>query len=613
MAIWRDNIRLIVDEEPVDDQIINRPLRQLVDRTQYLKDRQDAAATGEGLFLFSRVAHIDVSLGDAVYYNETTAQFERAIATVEDASSEDGSLRTADSAYVIGIVIRKPSSVTADILTYGYYPITLTNTDGADLAAGNHYLSATADGKLVSARPAVGVFVCTVTSNGIIVRPTPREVLEDHIHYRFELEVDPAGTAVCYGDDRVQIEFVDTDVEGWLPASHSLFNNTAPAFAKFGYNWWQNPALAAAFPPQPVGSAYIELAGVGVSADQVIVDDNGIWWMRDCSALVPWSDDGCASSSAAAEVESSSSAGPDAEPAPCSSMPTRLVLWFTKMVAKTDLAVVTGLKGITDSLIQVVGCNNPDAGGYCRGKVELDLTMDWSRETGVAGSEVVKGVLGNNRLQVGRVVEGISTSGLISVSGSQTAAGGSAAGVVTLTGLDPTSITRQIDVMLVALNGATESIYESTVPYVGLPSGRATSFTGSVRIPILAMTSPRVRLDIWIGMMGAGTPPANVTIAYAIINAAETTGMSSSSSLGVLAGSEFQTLPTADDFSTAVDLSLNDLEALTKGEYFNRRALDNLVIASEQILLFRLARSASDSYASELGIVKMVATVYDLG
>jgi len=269
------------------------------------------------------------------------------------------------------------------------------------------------------------------------------------------------------------------------------------------------------------------------------------------------------------------------------------------MVSKTNLAVVTGVKAETDSPIQVVGCENPDANGYCRGKVSLDLSMGWTRQTDVAGSEVVKDISGNNELQVGHVVEGIEVSGLLQVSGTQAAAGGEAAGIVTLTGVDPTSITRQLDVVLVALNGAVEAIYESAVPYVGLPSGRATDFMCKLHIPQLSMTQPKADLDIWFAMIGAGTPPTGVTVSYVTLAAPDTP--------------PYPSLPASGDFKAPADLGLETFGSLSKGDYFKKTALSAIDITSEQILLFKIARSESDAYASELGVVKMVATIYDAG
>ena len=605
MATWRATINVPRTGESVDEQTIGRPLSQLAERTAYLKDRLDAASVGEGLTLFSQPIISTISVGDVVYYNATMERYEPALA--EAAEDDDGILRTGARAYVTGIIIRKLSSSAADILIQGRYSgLALTDTSSVALPNGNYYLSGMDAGKLVSLRPGVGIFVCSVTDQGVVVNPVPREVLEDHIHYRFELVVDPAGTPVCHADNRVSIEYADSDREGWLPADDPSFQELAPIGAFFGYNLLAYPALHAAWPPQPLRGAYLELNGVGISQDHVVVDDNGIWWMTNCNTDVPWESDECLSSSISLEQESSSSGTIGAgRPGPCAPITRRMLLWFTHLVSKTDQVVVTGVKSAEDSPIVVSGCAAPDASGYYQSKVELDLNLLWTRTARQAGSEVVKGVTGHGDLLVGQVVEGIQGAGLVTVSGSQSTVGGSSAGLVTITGLDPTQISRKVDVALVALSGATEAIYSGILPYVGLPAGRVSSFIGKVRVPSIAMTTPRLALDLWFGMPTVGTPPANVSIEYAVVNDAESTTESSSS---LYSGGLMQSMPTT--WSIANVLDLEDLGALAAGDYFSRRALV-IGIGSNQLLLFRLSRTASDGYTGELAVINMVATVYD--
>lgn len=602
-GVWRENINLIRNGDSVEARTPNRPLLQLADRTQYLKDRLDAAAAGEGLVIFSQPLDSSVSVGDVVYFDKTSESYKKAIAAVNEGN--DGILRTSESSFVIGIVVRKLTSTSGDILINGrYQSLTLQDADDNDLAMGQYYLSATEAGKLVSTRPAVGVFVCTVTNTGVIVSPTPREVLEDHVHYRFDLSTDVAGTPLCIGTNRASIEFADADIEGWLPADHSVFQNNAPSGAAFGYNIWQNASLSAAWPPQPLGAAYVERDGVGVAPEHVVIDDNGIWWMTDCMDYIPWERDYCVSSSTAV-IESSSTAV--AELAACDVPPRRVTLWFTRLVNKTNQAAVSGIKPADGSPIVVSSCAEADASGYYQGKCELDLNIPWTKTTGVAGSQVVKGISGNGDLSVGPVVEQVKGAGLVRVSGSG-ASGGYQNGSVTITGLDPTQVTRQLDVSLVALDGALESIYQDSIPYIGFPAGRSTSFTGKIRIPDVLMTNPYMKLDIWFMLPTLGTPPANVTITRMVVPSADSVDESSSSSLTV--GGFVGTLPTT--WSSAQNLDLDQLGSLQQGSYFSRQAL-KLPVHSNELVLFRVTRSSSDSYNDELGVLNMVATIYDEG
>ena len=609
MATWRNSITLIRRNDSVIEGTPNQPISELADRTQYLKDRLDAQAAGEGLVLFSQVISTDVVEGDAVYYNTANNDYEPAIASA--AENDDGLLRTAESAYVVGIVIRKISTVAADILIQGRFgDIALTDASSVSLVDGNYYLSATAAGKLVNQRPAVAVFVCTVTDQGIIVNPTPREVLEDHVHYRFELRADPAGESMLVADQRVEIQCPNADQLGWLPYGNAVFQGNAPAGAYFGYNLWQDPVLAGVWPPQPTAGAYLEYGGTGVSKDHYRIDENGIWWMTDCEDHVPWRDQTHLSSSLCQEITgpSSSSSRAAAAMQPCDAEGEYLILWFTKLVAKTDQATVTGIKPAEGSPIVVTSCADPTSLGYFPSRVDLDLAMPWSRAANTGGSEVVKTVSGHGTLGVGHVVEGIQGAGLISVAGTETLAGGQRAGLVTLTGLDPTQMTRKLDVAIVALSGATEGMYENILPYVGLPDARASSFVGKIRVPQISMTDPRLRLVFWFGLIRAGTPPANVTLDYATVLNAETTEESSSSSLAFLYGSGFGIMPT--EWTAWGDLDLEDLGTLTAGVYFARNTLVTSV-SSDQLLLFQMSRTASDGYAWELAVINMYGLLYD--
>lgn len=601
MAAWRDRIDLVRNGESVDSRVTNRAVAQLAERTQYLKDRLDASAVGEGVILFSQPVSSGVLEGHAVFYDEDDSRYEPAVA---DVSNETGSLRTAASAYVIGVVIRKLTPTTADILVSGRYSgLTINDAEGSPLPEGRYYLSADAPGFLVSDRPAVGVFVCTVTTQGVVVQPTPREVLEDHIHHRFELKTDPAGFPLCGANDTVDIVGADESIEGWLPADHSVFAGTAPSGAFFGYNISANANLASQWPPHPVDSAYVEMDGLGVAPERVRIDENGIWWMANCASLLPWDAPLCESSSLALTEESSSSSAPVD---PCGPVAKRVVLWFTRLVSQTAQAVVTGIKPADGSPVTVTGCAEISPEGYCRGPVQLGLALSWTRNQGVPGGEVVKGISGNDSLQTGYVVEGVRGSGLVSVAGGVDLGSGYRGGLITVTGADPSNLGRQLPVELVALNGATENVYSGIVPYVGLPADRETSFVGLIKIPDVSLLAPRLSLELWFATLSAGTPPADVTISYASVEPAQETAESSSS----LIGSGFGSLPTA--WSAESDLSLEDLGELGAGDYFGRTALTVDVVGG-QLLLFRIKRSASDSYAGELAVVNMVGSLFEGG
>ena len=461
-ANWRKHITLIKNvTDSVDAIVTNKPLQELAERTEYLKERLDNDARGEGVVVYAAPIDSAVNVGDAVYWNFSKELYKQAIASAVD--SDTGQLRTADSAYVRGIVIRKLSTSTADILVNGFFRnLTINDESNTPLTAGHYYLSSTHAGKLTKSRPAVGIYVCAVMGTDVFVSPTPREVLEEHIHYKFDLATNPAGDTACVGDT-VTISNADNTKLGWLPANDSIFQSLAPRGAVFGYNWTKDATLASVWPPQPVGSAYVELNGVGVSPELMLVDENGIWWLSSCIDHTPWRTS-CGSSSAL-PYDSSSVAN-------CPDIARTMTIWFTKMVAKTSQAAVTGIRPATDSPIVVTGCTDPDVSGYCASRVTLDLDLNWTNAENNEGDAVVKSVTGNSALQRGYVVEGIKGDGLIEVTGTRSLTSGYKAGRVTVTGVDPTAVTRKISPEVVALDGATESLYAYALPYIGLPKGR---------------------------------------------------------------------------------------------------------------------------------------------
>lgn len=597
MGIWRSNINFIKSTDPVDDKTINRPLQQLYDRSQYLKDRLDAAAVGEGLILTSQPLSSSVKIGDAVYYDETKNIFDQALAELD---LENNIPRTGKRAFVIGIVVRKLAENMGDILIRGYYPnFQLTDSANNTLEPGNYYLSGSNAGKLTKIRPPVGVFVASILNSGILVNPTPREVLEDHIHYKIDLEVLPAAVPICEANGRTTLINANNNLLGWLPADDPIFQGLAPSGAFFGYNWTRDPKLAAVWPPEPLGSVYLELNGIGVPPEHVLIDNNGIWWMTNCDPYLPWDSNLCASSSTAIPMHSSSTAvetcGPGAR---------RLTLWFTKLLSKTDQSVVTGLKPADGSPILVNSCDKADAAGFCTGKLELDLNIPWSKIQNTSGSVVVKDITGNGELSVGPVVEGIIGTGLISVTGTEVLSGGQHSGLITIQGLDPTQIKRRVEVGLVALNGALENIYQGILPYVGLPADRQTSFIGKLQLPLLGFISPELDLTFWFALLSNGTPPSSIKLRYVLIDEPSFTldGNLLSSLANITA------LPTT--WSDWIELNLNETGALNAGDYFGKLAL-NLNIASGQLLLFELQRDAPDSFSGELAVINMFGEIHE--
>ena len=420
---WETLINQIAAGEDVSAAVTNRPVGQIARRTQYLFDRLQALSAGEALFAHDVSLEEGAVVGDVVYYDEVTATYKRALAAL-DYNSAAGYWTISESSYVVGMVYEKTGNTTGHLLTSGFLrDFTLeTSVPGDHTAAGAYYLSMTQAGKLTMSQPAVGVFVLyNRDGESFHFGPTPRDVLEDHIHYRYDLFAQPAGdhncTSIADPEARHQVIGADSSLPGWLPADDPIFNGTAPEGAKFGYNIAEHDDLQKVWPPLPVDSVYVERnsRGVRVNTDtcpDVIVDLNGIWWMHDCWGAAPWPPEypDCV-------ADSSSSSSSESEACTCETameyMPGHaqnldemtIRLWFVKMVAKTDQTVVTSLdpEDANEPILVLDCAGEPASTGA------LVLRFDWSKlskQYPVTGYGAVKDLV-SGVIQRGPVITGI--------------------------------------------------------------------------------------------------------------------------------------------------------------------------------------------------------------
>lgn len=507
---WLHNIKHVNPGEPVQAGVVSRPDRTLEDRTDYLKDRLDAAALGKVLVDSDATICSSVLPGQPVYWNWVEHRYELALAAVEpDASTQ--TLVVQPSSDCVGVCVKKRSATLGDIVLRGIVDIPeLNNAIDGPIVPGRYYLSASDPGKLVKQRPAVTVSVCHVqgpkdsctTVPRVIVMPHIRDFIDDHTHYRFNLVAAPAGTSTTTTVDdivRVSITNPNPALPGWLPANHTVFNGKAPGGAVFGYNLAQHSALSNVWPPLPiqsvamlwdkglefVGATEIPLGTNGLA----VCDTNGIWWMSNCVGDVPWS---------AATV-------PPAEDAPeCPRDETmRIAVVYLRMLTGNDRNVVTSLvKDVTDadavvtaatsaaatvtSPVAITNCAD-DTGSTGDLQLNLDLQIAAADTT---GGQALKGVINRHQLTRGWIAEGaFTTSNQIAITGSR----GSPRPLTTqekqqfnLTTPDPITlhqgilkidytdqlVEREISPQIIRLSDTVERLYMD-IPYLGFPGGQA--------------------------------------------------------------------------------------------------------------------------------------------
>jgi hypothetical protein len=622
---WLSNIKHVTPGEPVQAGVVSRPDRALVDRTEYLKQRLDAAALGQAIFDVDATIAPDVLPGQPVFWNAATQRYELALAAV-DTDQETQTLVPLPSSDVLGLCYKKKNATLADIVLHGVVRLPeITNAVSAPVAAGRYYLSSAEAGKLVKQRPPVTVSVCYVQGvkdncaddPWVVVMPQMRDFLEDHIHYRFELVALPAGdhdpdVAATAGVHTV--DNADATREGWLPADHEVFQGRAPVGAKFGYNFSQHAALSLVWPPMPlqavamlwdkgvnnVGATEIPLGSDGLC----ICDVNGIWWMSDCYGDVPWPAD---LDTLSVESSASLAACPREER-------MRVIVVYLRMLFGNDRSVVTSLKPAVDSPITIANCDGTLATREqpLTGDLELGLNLALVDDpTEVVGSRVYKQITSDFKFRKGWIAEGLRVgAGPIVLAGTRTR-GLTAAektaldlpsndtsllyqGLVTVS-YDDQLVEREIAPQIIRLSDTVERLYLD-IPYLGFPQGQDSLVRVRLNVPSANLGNNlemRVRAQIF-GRATAVLPVLSMSYRRLPRPAGTIT-----SGMPALPG-------VAEETEIAFDVPASSLAIDTPIEISS----EAFVIAEGDTILVTLSRTGSaDSYAGEVGLLRLSGVI----
>ena len=611
---WKAIVRLIKDGQLVDENETNKPLLDLIQRDQHLKDLLELLSASEALYV--RMASVEEATkeGQPVYMDTDDGTFKRGLAAVDFDSSGNWGV-VAETAFIWGIVVHKHTATIADIVTFGVIrdlDMSLAMDDPE--ISGPRYLSATEPGKLTRQKPAVSAYVLFWDADQklALITPTPKESLEGHIHYRKQLFSVPAGDPNNPAiNEKHEVLFPDSSKPGWLPADDAIFVGNAPDGAKFGYNISQHLDLLAIFPPIPIDSFYIEVYGEGWGTGRephvvVRIDNNGIWWMRDDFGWAPWSIDfweEVGSSLSSGSLSSIAGGDPAEIPPPVdlqvghgfvdhSRLYTlSIYLWFTRMTSKTGDSVVASLKPCPGSPIIVRDCNCEvgQSTGHLSIDIDLSLLVD---EDPVSGSLVLKSVNGLTFFQ-GHVIEKIrSLSENIVITGTVDRDDAYKQGSITIDFINPITNDRELDVVLVGLNNVQEES-RSDILYLGYRAGIDASIRGRLDIPSIAfpaLSNLKFRLRI-IGTAAGTMPP--LTLSYRRIPQTD-------------ANNPF-TLPLTDIVLADIDLSLvNTVSPIAANDVVEVES-ESFEVAVGDTVFFTIERAgtdAGDTYAGTVGLIR---------
>ena len=599
---WVSQLNPIQDGEPVDASITNRMPDQLAQRTQSNRDVLNSLQAGEALFRRGVALSSDTKVGSVVYFDKITAQYRCAIAAVSFDPALGG-YNVADSSYAVGLVITKSISTRGDLLTLGCLEsFDFTNTIGSAGATpaegGAYYLSATQPGMLTKQKPPVGIFIAFLNGDGSAqFQPAPRELLDDHIHYSFNLHAYPAGVLETPEMDR-PYKFVSTDptMPGWLPANDASFGGVAPAGAAFGYNLKEHPELYRVWPPMPIDGCYLEMDGRGVDPSAYLVDTNGLWWFNDCYAKAPWPLLGGGPSSSSDEPASSSGediceSGPALEQMGFQYADPRfkqLRLYFTKMVWKTNTATVTKLQPATGSPITVTNCQGNPA---TTGALQLGLNLALSIQPGGSGYRAVTGISGQEFL-TSPIVEGLIAGSFITLTPISGAGDTDITGVTRgrmLISSTPPNADVEGRVSLAALNGVLEDQLNG-VFFLNFPQGETTSLIGRIDVAQdLAIASPVLELWFWVLAASASGVLPNIQLGY-------------------------KRVPRPYPITTpvvlpSIDVSMPDLDFAAYGSVPVNNYIEipatPVAVASGDVFFFTMTRAIGAGYGGDVGFLQL--------
>lgn len=598
---YENLLQFIKEGESVSGGVAGRPDRSLDNNVRFLKELIDAAAIGSTIFAREVTVEAEVLQGTPVFLNGKTSRFERGLALVET-DLATGTLLTAPSAQIWGVVYKKHNATKADLLLFGYAALDISAAVGMAVTEGTYYLSGTTPGRLVKQRPPVSVAVLRTDGLGkVFVHPQFIDFLDRHIHYKFPLTTRPAGshTPPSYGDRHVIVD-PDETKPGWLPANHPTFQGLAPAKAAFGYNFKAHPTLANVWPPIPVSQSYIEwnkaldtdegFFGVPLGTSGLVaVDRYGIWWMSDCYGDVPWPRD--LDTQVSVSVSISQDGGPECP----RSLDMEMNLYFTKINFATDTTVVTSLRSADKRII--VRCLQ-DKSIRASGDLEIALDLNLLVGTNTARGHTVFKTLKDNTFERGPVAEGLyakssnvklsSTVSTVPLDPSNPASATVHQGMIGIEVL--TAPTRQLDVQLTRLNGASEEFHLDHM-YLGLINGEESSFRSRIDIPFDAQfASPQLALRFRILGRAAGALPSLVVTGRRVPRP----------QFGLAVA--LPLLPTSSEFT----ITINTQATIDKANDYIEAESSPFAVAAGDLIFFTVKRLATDAYPAEVGILQQV-------
>lgn len=181
----------ITSQDPVSADVVNKPLAQLIQRTDYLRVILLNTVSGE----FNYVADVPVSAasreGDALYWDVDNGRFSKTLAKWGEHLSPYGSLLPAPSTYLSGILVRKHTDETGALVISGYirdFQHADRLFDTANPAAGLYYVSGDKAGTLSTVPPPMTVPAAKYDGEGGLLLMPGNAIVANHDHKQYLLD-----------------------------------------------------------------------------------------------------------------------------------------------------------------------------------------------------------------------------------------------------------------------------------------------------------------------------------------------------------------------------------------------------------------------------------------
>ena len=240
MPSYNSIVTNIKDTDAVKSNIVNVPINQLAERTDYLKAVLDNITASE----FNYLNHVPVSavteVGNAVYWDTANRRFGKTLARWDDDLSPYGSLLPAESSYMTGILVSKSNGNTGSVIISGYisdFQDVETLFGSASPEAGIYYVSGDTEGLLTKVPPPMTIPAVMYDGVGNVLFMPTSSIVSNHDHNKYLLKVPDWLPASSFSDMDVPPGAVwGYDVANASDSLHSLFTlyTGSGAFVLYG-------------------------------------------------------------------------------------------------------------------------------------------------------------------------------------------------------------------------------------------------------------------------------------------------------------------------------------------------------------------------------------------